>query len=310
VPEDEFGTETGGSVFPFLSVLICTIGTMVLIMIGGSLKATLRGDKVAASVDTKYEGVNAELSKLEALNQELEKDIQVVQNAPVLAERHATDAASLKEEMGGIAAENVRLRRDRQEETNMLAALEKKKVAAKRKHGKVAVFHRRREKSRSRDEAKSKRQVTARERDERLRVVTGLQAEIGTLKTEKAKLTHEAQFPVAVYSVSGAGADKRRVALDLHADYVEVRHSEVESIKVGEKVPRAKAVGRDGFLAKVAGELAAPGKPGYALLLVRPGAAATYRAARAVFTERRARFRHAPVEANWRPTFVFPKAGP
>ena len=80
--DDEFGDgagTAGSSIFPFLSVLFCTLGALILILIAGSLNATVvdaTQEKKFAKISEEHGRMaksNTQLSSLEALQKRAEE---------------------------------------------------------------------------------------------------------------------------------------------------------------------------------------------------------------------------------------------
>lgn len=293
--EDALTEESVGGIFPFLSVLICTMGVMVLILVGGSVGSTMKGAGATESLRMKYENLTSRLAARTAALEGLEAQIAAIENASVeaaaLAERTLNIQAEIRstQERAESHAKRVEaLRRD-------IAGIADRALAARQALKRLDAFRSVREAEKARDDARAQKEAASAEIASIGRSIAELERELAALESRRAELAARAESPEA--QIAFEDGTEPAVVLDLRADGVTAVISRVASAPAGKTYPAAEIAGELGLFERVASEVAQQG--GYALLIVRPGAVATYLEARRAFRKWRANFRHEPAESNW-----------
>ena len=273
--EDE---STKGSIFPFLSVLCCVIGTMVLILIAGSLNAAgIIAPEMAkriekANIDLK--DINSELSDLSKIESDTSAANKNLGHVEKLKELNA-EKARIETELDDAMA---RLENVKQDTEKILGTPEKKVVLVQQEQATAA-----------RDSTAERFKAAQSGTDDST-------AQRDKLDADRRKAEAEVGAPKTRVLVDGA--DVEEVLLDLDVDSVTVR-SDGLSVEKGTKVDRREAMGEGGLLETLAVEMARPDSKLHPVLLVRPGASDLHDEAERWFAKWRVDFSREPVDANW-----------
>ncbi len=281
------GDSPRSSIFPFLSILFCMMGALLTIMVLGSIKTTMEDVsipvKIAKAVSrrkglaelTGLAGAGvASLATAGAMESELDDARVEIARANDAMGRESTGLAELR-----AKGAEVRVRSDKAElfRTGRAAGEAKKKLGAER----VAAAER--------VDRTSKRRAA-------------LSDDAAKLIKRRDEFRARAGTPEARFRLGEASAGREPLYIELLEDRFVVHAADA-----GRSGPLAEATGEDGFFEEAAKELARPGSARYAVLLVRPGATAAFRAARESCRKWRAPFGCEPVDDDWR--LVFEPAG-
>jgi hypothetical protein len=282
---DSFGVES--SIFPFLSVLFCSIGAMTLIMGVGSAMSSMKDPERAVAIakeETEQTELDAEKAKQEAAHKELKDEEEVLKQGitrtgAIASLRKSAEAA--KRTAATKLAKVSALRRDlaqARETPERIATLGRRRQAD-------AALAKAQE---ARDEASTAATETGREREKLLSDLEAVEAEVSSSETR--------------VSVAGEETGKKPVFVELQRDHLIV-HTAGASIPAGTRIEGPEATGDGGAMEKLARALALPDAEGYAIFLVRPGAVGLFEEARLRFRRWRAPFGREPVDAEWRLVF-------
>ena len=307
--EDELsGGEQAGGIFPFLSILICTMGVMVVILIGGSLKMTMTDEGEVARVNERHVTVAARLQAIEDdlanLGSEIESRATEANRAEMLASNLQAEAKELLAQTDVLNEKSAAAEREIEAIRPEAATLMAKAVVATEALGKIEALRRRRDATTELAAATTRQDASKKDLAAVESTLEELTAETEALRKRRDDLAGKTAHPDARFSFVGEGADVAPVVADLRKDSLRIVRSPLGSIHAGTEVPAAEA---GAFLDKLAQDLAAlsqPGDgPGHALILVRPGAVSLDREARKAFARWRAHMNHEPMEENWAPVF-------
>jgi hypothetical protein len=292
---DEAGA---GGIFPFLSVLISTIGVLVFILVAGSLGQSLGGENIAATVHLR----RADIAKIHALRLQtatkLRQRREEVKSATTLTQEREEetqgilgDVAQIEEGIGEI---NVAL----VDEESRVAEIENDTAAQQTQIKMFGQLRKRIEQVKLLQTARSKNtEVTT-----KYRQVAGERAKledvVGTLAREHDDLAEKAKAPKVSFIFSGTGAEKDPVIVDLHDTYALVITSPLDTVAQQERVEHNDLAL---FFDSLASELATRADKTYALFLVRPDAIDTFVEAKRAFQKWRAPYRHEPFDDHWTP---------
>jgi hypothetical protein len=269
---------TQGSIFPFLSVLCCVIGTMVLILIAGSLNAAGIVAPEMAKQITKATG------RLDELKSEAGNILRIRSDTEAAGKNlgHVNDLKVLNAEKARIETALVdamaRLENIKQDTEKILGTPEKKVVLVQQEQATAA-------RDSTAEKLKAARSGTDDSTEQR-----------DKLDADRRNAEAEAGAPKT--SVLVDGADVEEVLLDLDVDSVTVR-SDGLSVEKGTKVGLREAMGEGGLLETLAIEMARPGIELHPVLLVRPGATELHDEAERWFARWRVDFSREPVDADW-----------
>jgi len=278
---------TPATMFPFLSVLFCTIGALVVIMVIGSMLTTIKGE----GVDVRLEDArarNAKLADLQTYVTMMERSISEISDAnsasSTLSDEANAMTSDLQEESAGLADLVAKGRKDE-------IYVEKADLARIR-HTKLAAH----------ETTLTKWRASKTEVDSARSEKSDLSKQIDAAKKEIQTLKAEAERPVVRFRFGEDPEGRKPVLVELNADGVLVR-SDGAPRPEGATVPKAEASAKAGFLDELAASLTRPGTARYAVLFVRPGAADLFFAATEKLRRRRAPYASEPVEGNWKLVF-------
>ncbi len=267
-----------GSIFPFLSVLCCVIGTMVLILIAGSLNAA---GYIGSEMKAYIEEANYSLSQLGTEEEDLSKIESGTEVAKADAGRlkRLTDLNDRRAKIeSGIADAQARLEQIMRETAVIRAAPAKKRVMVQQERA-----------GEDRKQAADDLKVAQSE-------VDGLMAERKGLATDRDTMEKAVTAPKTGVRVDGV--DGPYTLIDLDVDKLTL-HSDLPSFKKGDEFTRTEAVGKGKALERLAIELARPGNKLHPVLLVRPNAIELHDEAERVFRRWRVDFTREPVDEPW-----------
>ncbi|MCS6971273.1 MAG: hypothetical protein RMM29_08960 [Planctomycetota bacterium] len=283
---------TEGSVFPFISVLLCTMGAMVLVWVSFSLWASFSDPKHRAAADA-LEKQQAQLaselaqrraalaSLAELVAEHRERYGQL--DALLAARRQELAKAQAEAEAIGASLQATRGRMDAAQRAEAdLALLRHRLQLVQRLLEQEAQSARR-----AAELAGWQRQLAA--LSERERQLAALRAD---LERRRQRLAELGPQPVVVLRIPAA-ARWRPLPIEVAAQGLRAVPAEATAAPV----PLAAAGARDGLLRQAA--LATADGSACVILLVRPDAIATHRQAAALLRDLRARFAVEPVEADW-----------
>ncbi|MHC5055223.1 MAG: THO complex subunit 7 family protein [Planctomycetota bacterium] len=292
--DDLDSQSTPATMFPFLSVLFCTIGALAIIMVIGSLRTTVKDEGVDVRLDSVRMRAK-ELAKLQGYVVAMEEsisDISAANSASIsLSDEADAWTSNLEEERVGLADLVAKGSEDE-------IYVEKADLARIR-HTKLAAH----------ETTLTTWRANKAEVDGARSEKAELDTQIGAAKSEIEKLKQEADRPVVRFSFGESPDGRKPVLLELKADGVLVR-SDGAPRPEGALVPKDEASARAGFLEKLAASLTRPGADRYAVLFVRPGAVDLFFAATERLRKRRAPYAAEPVEGNWKLDFGSGGASP
>lgn len=293
--EDALTEPTAGGIFPFLSVLICTMGVMVLILIGGSLGSTLKGSGAAESLRMKYENLTSKLAERTAVLEGLESQILAIENAKVEAVTLAERTARLQSEIDAVRKRTASHEKRLEALKHSIAELAPQVQAARDTLKKLSVFRSVREAAKVAEEARTLKETEERELANLQRTAEELQQGLADLESRRAELVKRVESPECEISFDGGPAPA--VVFELHRTGAVVLGSQISLVEAGKTFAMAELEGESGVFERAAVEVARKG--GYVLLIVRPGAVPTYLEAKKALRKWRAPFRLEPAEENW-----------
>jgi len=292
--EDIDSQSTPATMFPFLSVLFCTIGALVVIMVIGSMRTTVKD----VSVDAKLEDITAQAAKLAGLQVYV---TQMEQSISKISEVNSV-SSSLSEEASGWTG-------DLEEERADLAGLEVKGGEAAIYIEKADLARVRHAKLAAHETTLTKLRASKDEVDKARTEKSELSKQIEAARSEIDKLKAKAAQPIPRYSFAKDSEGREPVLIELNADGVHV-HSDGAPLPKGMRVSTDEASAKSGFLDELAASLARPGARRYAVLFVRPKAVDLFFAATDRLRRRRAPHTAEPVEGNWKLEFETGDATP
>ena len=275
------------SMFPFLSVLFCMIGALVVIMVVGSMRTTLKNTGV--------------LAKTEA---ETRKDIDLT-NIVAQVEKATERKAEVSRAMAGISAARERIARGNtktREVSARLSDLRPKGRQARMRTAKVGLVRKRSKAQIARRDLVAGKQATAGQVAEAQARVKGLETTSADLTAKRDDLRRRAKSPEARFRTVDGDTGRAPVYLELHSGAnwdTLVVHSPGTSMEPGTTMPVVQALARGGYLVKLGKQLARPRSGRYVMLLVRPGTTESFHAATDRLTRLRAPFAHEPVDKGW-----------
>jgi len=292
--EDIDAESTPATMFPFLSVLFCTIGALVVIMVIGSMLATVKGEDYEVDL-ADVMSRNAHLANLQESVANVERSISEITSAREDYIALSDEASSMTDE---LEEENVDLAGLEAKNSDNMQFVEKADLALIRK-----ARHATRETTLKKWTA-SKTEVD-RARTERSK----LSKQIETARSKIDVLKAKAAQPIPRYRFARDPEGREPVLIELKADGVVV-HSDGAPLPKYTKVPKNEALAKSGFLDKLAASLTRPGAKRYAVLFVRPKAVDLFFVAADRLRRRRAPHTAEPVEGNWRLEFEIGDATP
>ena len=267
-----------GSIFPFLSVLCCVIGTMVLILIAGSLNAAgIIAPEMSNQIDRATEelsGLESEISDLSRIKSGTKAAKDDLGRVKELLDLNATRVRIET----ALADAMARLENIKQDTEKIVGTPEKKVVLVQQEQATAA-----------RDSTAEKLKAAQSETDD-------FTEQRDKLDADRQKAEAEANAPKTRILVDGA--DVEEMLLELDVDSVTVR-SDGLSVEKGTKVDKREAMGEGGVLETLAIEMARPGSKLLPVLLVRPGASELHDEAERWFAKWRVDFSREPIDANW-----------
>lgn len=300
----------GGGIFPFLSVLCCTIGAMVLVLVGGTLKSVVKDEKKTNEIEVakqvkgrlvakrgkiqrKGKALRDSLTSLDKQEETIAKDIA----------REEEEARTYVVRLTALGGSTKRAVQAKSQTRQAIARFRRKARETRAIPAKLDDFRRKQDTERLRDREQTRRRQLVAEVALRQQETDKLQAKAAQLERQREELLDKSQTAEVTVTVSGEGSDRTPFYLELLQDKLIVRSSGL-SLAEGTPIAKDDAMRPGGLLHQLAAELARPGSNRYALLLVRPGAARLYRIASGVFRRRRAPFTYEPVQASWQIQFA------
>jgi len=287
--EDALESEgsTQSSMFPFLSVLFCMIGALVVIMVMGSMRTTLKNTGVLAKTETAAQR-DIDLTSIIAQADTAKKHL-----ARVSRERTEISAARERIARGSAKTKEMSAR---------LSDLRPKALRARTRTAKVGLVRKRGKAQIARRDLVVGKQATAGQVAEAQARVKGLETTSADLTAKRDDLRRRAESPEARFRTVDGDSGRTPVYLEIHSgangDTLMV-HSPGTSVEPGTKIPVAQALARGGYLVKLGKQLARPRSGRYVMLLVRPGTTESFHAATDRLTKLRAPFAHEPVGKGW-----------
>jgi hypothetical protein len=282
----EFGS--AGGLFPFLSVMFCTIGVLSLILVAGSMRAAGK----TGDTDDRMARVQGEAEELARREAESSQELSMLQDRQKIARTGALELAKL----GSLLKRTAD------------AALKTEALAARMDPARAAVKEAR--------AIPEKIEVLTEQRSLRI-AITGDTAARGELEETLAELENRRAELTRGIADATTAARSAAIDIDLEGDMLDARpafidlapdaltcHTEGLPAAKGTRIAAGAARGDDGTLARIAKAVAKPGSGTFAVFLVRPGATGLYREAEEQMRRYRGRFAAEPVDAEWR--FVEP----
>jgi hypothetical protein len=287
---------------------MCTIGVLVLVLIAGSVKMTMKIDP------EKVRRVEAELAEIgpirdrkKAEEKRLEKELAAVRSPKEETARLVKETGDAVSEAARVAEANDALRRDVKAKEASLAGLTSRVVETRTVPQKVRMLRRMPAETVARDEARGRRDRLRSARAERERRLAEVDAQAAAFARRIAEVRKIAGSPEARFAVRGVGADRPPVYVELAPDSLTV-HSAGLSVPAGTTISKSEAMGKTGLLATLGSQQARSESSHYVVFLVRPGATELFAEAVRVFRDWHARFGHEPVDAGWKLRFDKPKS--
>lgn len=277
------GGSTQSSMFPFLSVLFCMIGALVVIMVMGSMRTTLKNTNVLAKIDA-AEQEQIDLAAILKQAGEAAKDLARVSTA-----RDTISSAEKQTARGNFEVKKVSAR---------LSGLRKKGREARSRSDKVVLVKARHKAQLARSDLSGSNAAIAKQITEVKKKVEELNATSADLTAQRDDLKLKAESPEVRFRLVEKDSGRTPVYLELVGDSLVVR-SEGTPKEPGAKIPVAEAVAAGGYLEKLAAKFARPGASRYAMLLVRPGTADSFHATTVRLRTLRVPFAYEPVEKGW-----------
>lgn len=275
-----------GSIFPFLSVLCCVIGTMVIILIASSLNAA--GFIDVAGIVNAIGATSESLDKL----REKKNDLSKLSDETEQIARENGDLESL----ASLQKANLNLQNQKKEVIGRTANVEKQIAQIRAIPGKKKLVDAQRT-------AEGERVTVQADRDGAEKEAASAEARRAGLSRRRRELENAVNMPKTGIAVTGEGVEGEPFLIELAPEMVKV-HSEGLSVDKGTEVGAAGARGEAGLLNKLAMELARPGNQAsrrrFAVLLVRPGAIELHDEAERRMRRWRVPFTREPVEADWK----------
>lgn len=296
---------TGSSVFPFLSVLLCTIGVLALILVAGSAKMLFKIPDLPERIERARQELAELVPKAEVAKKKLAKHealLASVADARATAARLAKESREMADRGARVAKRNEVARREITARSARLAALSEKAKETLAMPEKVRLLREMQAYGLARDEARRRRDEVKTAADGAQKRARDLRSREQLLAKRVAEARKIAGSPEARFAVSGIGADKPPVYVELAPDSLTV-HSAGLSVPPGTKIPRSQAIGEKGVLATLGSQQARHESSHCVVFLVRPGAVELFAAAVRVFRKWHAKFGHEPVDARWKLKF-------
>ncbi len=294
--EDTMELEEGrqSSIFPFLSILFCTIGSLLIIMVIGAAKTTM-----------KDETINAQIAKARQKEQSLEELTEYGSGEKVLL----VNTSQVESDLSTLRQNTDEIRAELAKESTGFANLRRKSAEASSRKEKVELVFDKRRAALSDKDLTNENEITANNIGEKTRQIKALKSSFSSLTAGRDDLKSKIDSPEVRFLQLDKDSGLTPVYLELAEDFLKVL-SEGTSKPSGTKVPTAKALGDGGYIEELAAELARPGGSRYVMLLVRPGAVGLFHAAKDKFQKWRAPCAYEPVDKNWQFVFEGPNAGP
>ncbi len=279
------------SIFPFLSVLFCAIGALMVMMIMGSMRTTLKNTGILAKIEAEKQR-KVDLASIMAEAKEAKVYLAQVSQA-------RADISSARERIARGSAKT-------KEASARLSDLRPKGRRARTRTAKVGLVRKRSKAQIARRDLVAGKQATAGQVAEVETRVRALEATSADLTAKRDGLRQKAKSPEARFRTVDGDSGRSPVYLEIHSGAngdTLVVHSPGTSMEPGTKIPVAQALARGGYLLKLGKQLARSGSGRYVMLLVRPGTTESFQAATDRLTRLRAPFAHEPVDKGWSLTF-------
>ncbi|MHC4249506.1 MAG: hypothetical protein ACYS9X_10310 [Planctomycetota bacterium] len=293
--EDDLDSQsTPATMFPFLSVLFCTIGALVIIMVIGSMRTTVRG-----------EGVDVELANMRMRA----KNLAELDGCVAMVEKRISDIKAAENMATSLSDAEISLTTDLEEESVGLADIVAKGSEAKHYIEKADLALIRHTRLAAHETTLTTWRANKGEVDGARSEKAELDTQIQAARSEIKKLKQDADQPVVRFRFGESPDGRKPVLLELKADGVRVL-SDGAPRPQDAVVPKDEASGRAGFFDELAAALTRPGADRYAVLFVRPGAVDLFFSATEKLRRRRAPYAAEPVEGNWKLDFGSGGASP
>lgn len=281
-----------GSVFPFISVLLCTMGAMALVWIAYSLAVSF------ADPRRRQEAEALEQHQRTFAEEVAQRRLALASLAELVSE-HGERYGSLQASLAARRQELERAEAEAEAVAARLRELRRRLDAAVQAEAELQALEQRLQRAEALRAAEARRARLEAEREglerlraqlaERERRLAERQAEIAEMERELARLGEGKTVELRVL-----GEQALRLQL------LEVAAQGLRPVPAAAEqpfVPVAAATARDGLLAQAA--VATGADDACLVLLVRPDAAAVYRQAATYLRDVRARFTAEPADADW-----------
>jgi hypothetical protein len=276
-----------GSMFPFLSVMFCTIGVLALLLVAGSLEAAGEAGNIEARL-ARARTADGDLARDERTAGKALSEITSRREIARTASSELTRLAELREKNAALHAQSNELLagvNEAQAKVNEANAIPDKVVLVRQLASIEAMLA---------SVNQLVRMLTAE--------VEKLQAEALSLDQRLQKVRDTAAAGRVSVSVEGDLARRRPALIELNRGGVVV-HTAGLGLVARKLVTGAALDGDAGLLSKFARRIARPDDRRYAIVLVRPGSAAIYNRLSKLLVSHRARFIAEPVDAGVPITF-------
>lgn len=289
--DDLESQSAGATMFPFLSVLFCAIGALVIIMVIGSLKTTVKDESIDVSL------VNAV-----ALHEQLKNLNSYVSTINT----SLTGIAVAREEASGFTRDAAGYELDAEKESGDLAGLAEDGEQAADFIEKVDLARVKQTTRLAFDSTLKTWQKSKADVDRVRSRVQALSQSITDATGELDVLKQKAGMPEVRILIGDDPDGRKPVVIELRKEAAVVLTEGAPRGK-DESIPAAEAAADGGFFDELAAAVARPGSAQYALLLVQPDAVGTFFEATERLRRQRAPYAAEPVEKNWK--YVFAGAG-
>ena len=276
-----------GSMFPFLSVMFCTIGVLALLLVAGSLEAA--GE--SGETDTR-------LARARTLDGDLAREERAANEALSREETRTTVARATSDELQRLADLRAKNAASRARQQALMARVSEAR-------SKVAEANAIPEKTELAAQLAAVEGTLASARE----LVRMLTAEVDKLTAEGASLGDQLRAVQeagdrgrVVITARGELADRRPALIELDRDAAVV-HSLGLGFATRARVTGSALAGDAGLLSAFARRVARPDDRRYAVVLVRPGSAKLYGRLAEQLVAHRAVFVAEPVDAGVGITF-------
>jgi hypothetical protein len=286
-----------GGIFPFLSVLICTMGVMVFILVVGFIsQSTTMGGSVSERVTVMHESIVGDYADKVVTEKTLSTEVSNIMNAVEVVQEQEEQASNFIVNSRRVDTEIQQAQTTTKATSRKLKELQENETQIRTRIKKYRALKSRKEKAVILKGVKENHSVKIRDKNEVTKKANSLQKDVDDLRAQKKKLEEDLEAPQITFDFRGENLPTP-IMIDLRKDTVIVMNDALKEVRAGERKGGPELFGE--LFEKVAGLLVTGPTKTYALLLVRPDAVETFYEARKAFLKWRAPFRHEPFESDW-----------